>query len=350
MDIYQNVRQLQDKKYEKFLYISPDAASRQGNTSRDPGDAATCRLSRPIMVICETVNTCSNNCIICPAQTMIRKKETMSLSLFEKVLQDYSDMGGGKLSLTPEIGDIFFDAHLPERLDLIRRYPKITGTTVTTNAILSDRYNDRDLQNIINSFERFQISVYGMDEEEYTLMTRRDTYQRMLRNIQRIIRLSKDSRSVVFAFRLLKPRTENEMVTWIRNNFHRNIAFSYAERYMDWNSSLDTSITLPYSALWREARANVAQCIIPLVACLIFSNGDVSFCSCNDYNGKEEFFLGNIAENTLTEIINSSKNQHLWKSPLYLPQSCQFCSSHRSFLSLDRYSYLFEDPIQFIGG
>jgi len=353
MNIYRNVKQLNNSRYrDKLHFPCPKTSSgEQVPGPCHPGTSSSDTLcSRPVMVICETVNICCNDCVICPYSTMTRKKEVMSLELFEKLLEDYSAMGGGKLSLTPKMGDIFFDTLLPRRLELVRNFPKITGLSVTTNAIMSDRFTDEELCDIVSSFERVHISVYGLDPEEYALMTRRDTYQRMIDNIHRIIAVSPRSCTIMLGFRLLREQSPAEIDAWILKNFNAKIPHDVTGTFMDWGGALDTALPLPLSGKWRLARANASPCIIPLAACLVFSNGDVSFCSCNDYAIKEEFRLGNIAENSLTEIINSPRNVKLWESPLNLPRSCKFCSSHRPLRNLERYAYLFDDPLEFIGG
>jgi MoaA/NifB/PqqE/SkfB family radical SAM enzyme len=354
MDIYRHVKQLRETKYKGAIFFNCEEEKpgepflKAGPDNREHPCLTV--FSRPVMVICETVNSCCNDCIICPYRSMTRKKETMPLELFEKLLKDYSAMGGGKLSLTPKMGDIFFDELLIERLDLIKKYPKITGISVTTNAILSDQFSDKELQDIVSSFEKIMISVYGIDAEEYFLMTRRNTYQRMIDTIARILSVSKRPHAIELGFRLLKQRSQSDVDAWIMKNFHTKIASNVTSLFMDWGGSLDATKMLPFSGKWRCGKANVSQCLIPLAACLIFSNGDVSFCSCNDYDIKDEFRLGNIADHTLGEIINSPKNEKLWASPLNLPKSCKFCGSHRSFKKLENYSYVFENPLEFIGG
>ena len=341
MNIYRNVKPLNNSRYLDHI-LFPRRLPREGGP-----DAV---FSRPIMVICETVNICCNDCIICPYGTMTRKKEVMSPDIFKKLLGDYSAMGGGRLSLTPKMGDIFFDPLLPDRLALVREYPKITGVSVTTNAITSDRYSDRELQEIVSSFRRFHISVYGLDPEEYSLMTRRDTYQRMIDNIRRIIAVAPRSCTLTLGFRLLHERQPEEIDAWMRKNFRVTLPYDVTSTFMDWGGTLDAAQPLPHDGTWRPLRVTATQCGIPLIACLVFSSGDVSFCSCNDYDGKEEFSLGNIGKKSLAEIINSPKNAKLWESPLDLPRSCLFCSSHRPVKDPEYYPDPFEDPQYVIGG
>jgi len=341
MNIYRNVKPLNNSRYlDRILF--------RCRLPQDGGPAPV--FSRPVMVICETVNICCNDCIICPYGSMTRKKEVMPLDLFEKLLGDYSAMEGGRLSLTPKMGDIFFDPLLPDRLALVRKYPKITGISVTTNAIESDRYSDRELREIVSSFRRFHISVYGLDPEEYALMTRRVTYQRMIDNIRRIITVAPRSCTLTLGFRLLHERSPEEIDAWMTRNFRVELPYDVTSTYMDWGGTLDTTRPLPFDGKWRPARVTASQCGIPLIACLVFSSGDVSFCSCNDYDRKEEFSLGNIGTNSLTAIINSPKNAKLWESALDLPRSCKFCSSHRHVKNPEYFPELFEDPQDVIGG
>ena len=77
------------------------------------------------MLACETVNICTNSCIICPYEKMTREKATMSIEMFEKVLHDYSEIGGGCLTLTPKSGEVFLDNQLEERLLLLDKYNSI---------------------------------------------------------------------------------------------------------------------------------------------------------------------------------------------------------------------------------
>ena len=94
---------------------------------------------------------------------------------------------------------------------VLKKYPKITGLSVTTNAVLSDRYNDLELKFILSSFERFHISIYGLDGEEYQTMTQKSHYTRMLLNVAKIVELADNKNNIVFGFRFLKSHTDDEI-------------------------------------------------------------------------------------------------------------------------------------------
>jgi len=305
---------------------------------------------RPLMLICETVNICSNDCLICAHSLMKRKKETMSLDLFKKVLQDYSDMGGGKLSLTPMIGEIFLDKFFIDRIKMVTQYPKITGLSVTTNAVNSDVLNDKELEFVLEKFERVQISIYGLDAEEYETMTCKPHFFRMLRNVKRMIEISKKRGNIIFGFRFLKDHSDQEIKTWILKNFGIEIPFNFTKTYSNWGNKIDTSIKLPFEGEWVQVKENTIQCLVPLFACQIYSNGDVSFCACSDYDITDELKLGNIKEKDLTSIYNSNKCKDLWNFDNEMPNYCKYCTFHKPISEIGEYRDLIENPIHLIGG
>jgi radical SAM protein with 4Fe4S-binding SPASM domain len=347
MDVYSHLPALSNNG-KQLLYQKEKFPPVSRIASKLAGRPLLCETrSRPIMVVCETVNICTNDCIICAHSKMTRPKTTMSLKTFEKVLHDYSEMGGGYLSLTPKSGEIFLDDFIMDRLKLAKKYPKIRGISVTTNAVPADRFSDEQLRQILGSMCRVQVSVYGLDSEEYRLMTRRDYYQRMVSGAKRIAELSDPAKTqVVFGFRLLKPHKEEEMKRWIVDNFGIDAPFGYTYEYMDWRGAIDKNVPLPYEGMWRKINKGGQGCVNALTSGLILSNGDVSFCSCNDFNGNEEFRLGNIDQTSLSDIYDSEKSRSLWRQ---LPDVCNSCVSRRPLSELDKYSYIFENPLIFIG-
>lgn len=311
-----------------------------------------CGKSRPIMLICETVNICNNNCIICAYSEMTRKKEIMPLSLFEKVVKDYSNMGGGVLSLTPMVGEVLCDKYLAERIEFICKFENIHSISFTTNAIGADKFSDEKLRFILKRLKRIHISIYGLSREEYRIMTRKDHYDLMLRNVRRIIQLSDDTSKIGFGFRFLKRYNERDIKDWIYHNFTTEIPFGYTNSYANWSGALDTSIPLPFDAEWIREKQNMTPCLIPLVACQVFANGDVSFCSCDDYNGNEEFKLGNINNNTLLEMYNQEKVKKLWNfMPGDMPSYCRRCTFHKPLSTIaNECENVFENPLRLVGG
>ena len=298
------------------------------------------------MLDCETINTCTNDCIVCAYGMMKREKLVMPLERFEKVLRDYSDIGGGYLSLSPR-GEIFLDPLLVKRITILDKYPKIKSVSVTTNAVPLDRFSDSELRKILNSFIRIHISIYGLDREEYHLMTQRDFYAQVVSNIKNIFKLiDKDKTSVAFGFRLLKSHSEKDIEDWIKKNFDKDdIPFGYTYSYTNWRGALNNP--LPYEGKWQRRVQGESPCLLPLVQSLIYSNGDVTYCPCTEFDVIEEFKLGNIDDQSLQEMFNSEKNKRLWASQ---PRTCLSCAYYHPITQPSQVTSAFQDPLGVIGG
>lgn len=311
-------------------------------------------LFRPLMLIIETVNICNNDCVICPYSLQTREKQTMPLDLFEKVVGDYAAIGGGQLSLTPVVGEMFLDKKLGDRLDVLRRHPAITAVSATTNAGMAYLYGDEELRSLLARFTRVKISVYGFDDDEFRAMTRTDSFEATTREIVRLVRLAPPG-VVKIGLRNLKARSDAEIGAWLGDLARRAGApapeiVSNADAYSNW-SVLDTTKPLPFDGKWKKARLNDRQCLVPLIAAQVFSDGRVSFCACADFDADGELLLGNVADTSLGDMIGSPKYLGLWDwARRGIPGFCRTCSYHTPIAVMNERPWAFADPIRFIGG
>lgn len=310
---------------------------------------------RPLYLRIETVNTCNNLCVICAYPDQVRAKSTMDMATFRKALEDYREMGGGYVSLTPLVGDIFLDKYLKKRIELIREAEWVTGLGVTTNAAMAHRFNDSELEDVISAFERFSISIYGCDPEEYEAMTKRRTYERMLDGIRRICAYARNP--VSLEFRLLKERSPDSLMEWLEKEVFQaeptNCSItSILIKYANWGIYDADNKPLPFDAEWtpEKPKDKKAQCLIPIFAFIVFSNGNVSFCPCDNFNDVEELSLGNINQRSLSDIYNSEKVRALWDWKGHgVPEFCKRCTFYRPLKKLAKYPNLLIDPSPMVG-
>jgi MoaA/NifB/PqqE/SkfB family radical SAM enzyme len=304
--------------------------------------------SRPLSLAIETTNICNNNCVVCSYSSQTRARETMSLSLFEKILQDYKALGGGDLSFTPLVGEVLLDKYLPTRLEMVKKMGFIRRLSVHSNGVMARLYDDPALKYIVQSFDRFKISIYGLDSEEYKAMTRKDEYESAMENISRILRNSKGN--VVFGIRHLKRRSAEDVAKWIEDLRTRSecqypveITEQVLEEYSNWGFLGE--VNLPFDARWRPNPINKKQCLIPLLAPKITSTGDVSYCSCANFDASEQLTLGNIHNNSLKQLYNSQKCQKLYSWEIFgIPEFCRACSFYTSIDTMENWPTLFSDP------
>jgi MoaA/NifB/PqqE/SkfB family radical SAM enzyme len=275
------------------------------------------------------------------------------------VLADYKEMGGGYVSLTPLVGDAFMDPQLDERIAYLQSCEFVTGIGFTTNAVLEHRLSDDKLRAIITPLKHLSISVYGLDTEEYEAMTRKKTYREMVDSINRILQIA--TFPVTLSFRLLKRRPEKEVVDWFateigitpeeigpRDGEYRIFVNSFMTgEYRNWGAYNNENRPLPFGASWLpfEPQKVRPQCMVPLLAFMVYSNGSVSFCNCDNFDDIEELRLGNVNDDTLSNIYNSAKTKSLWDwASSGVPAFCQKCSFHIPMSILDVEPQILSDP------
>jgi len=309
---------------------------------------------RPLALIIETINICNNDCIICPYSMQHRRKQTMDVGLFAKIIKDYSSIGGGNLGLTPMTGEIFLDKYLAERLEIIKSEPSISSVSVITNASTVHRFNDAQLSNLISNFDRISVSVYGLDPEEYEVMTRKNQYDRMLDGIVRLLALG-GPKKISLSIRHLKARAPEQVASWLANIGAQSkvnssdIRYDWTRGYANWGV-FDTAKELPFEAEWWPVRENRRQCAMPLVSAQVLSDGTVSFCACMDFDAHSGLVLGNIKESTFAELFASDKVRKLWNwAECGVPEFCKSCTAHRPIESLLRMPTVFKAPLAAFG-
>jgi MoaA/NifB/PqqE/SkfB family radical SAM enzyme len=317
---------------------------------------------RPIYIRIETVNACNNDCIVCAYGKQSRTKSSMSMGIFKKAIDDYKTMGGGYLSLTPLVGDVFMDKRLLSRLEYINSATHISGLGMTTNAVMANSFSDDELEFIVKAFNRISISVYGINDDEYQRMTKKDTYTQMLDGIRRIC-LASDY-PVSLEFRLLKKRNNKDIQSWIKNEVFANKIStnkqlenivkinSVITDYANWSIFNKENNPLPFDATWlpHTHLEKRPQCFIPALTLMVFSNGNVSFCPCDNFDDTEELRLGNIADRPLHEIYNSHKSRMLWNWKKYeVPAFCKKCSFHIPMSIVNERPDIIKDPHQIVG-
>ncbi|HWF46220.1 MAG TPA: radical SAM protein [Bryobacteraceae bacterium] len=307
--------------------------------------------ARPLMLHVETVNICNLKCIICPYAEMTRKRETMGMQLFAKIVSDYCDMGGGDVVLTPQVGDVFLDKLLVPRIRYLREMPGIRSIGFVTNGVSAHVVSEADLEYIVNACDRIKISVYGLDEEEYAAMTlRQDRYQRMVESVRRMIRVNRRC-TLVIAARLLKKRDDAFIQSWMNTNFGCALPCTVMTSFGNWAGAIDTSVPLPFDGTWLSAETarsleSGGPCAYPIYHLKVVVNGDVQFCSCVDYDSNAENKIGNVNEEPLSAIYNGERARRLWREGLSM---CKGCTHRLPLSDLPTLVKFFASPIRGLG-
>ena len=149
----------------------------------------------------------------------------MTMEIFERVLEDYKEMGGGAFSIHPVMGDIFLDKKIPERIEMLKNYEMIGPTLFVTNGVFSDRFDDRTIKMILQD-TKLRVSVYGLDRDEHKEITKVDDYDRFVASLRRLLRLRIEvggQRIVQLSITLNRERSKAEVQRWMENNLESDM-------------------------------------------------------------------------------------------------------------------------------
>ncbi len=307
--------------------------------------------SRPAMIIIETINSCTLDCIFCAYGSMQRPKGVMPLDTFEKILKDYEEIGGGQLSLTPVVGEVFTDPLLYKRLQMIEKYPGISGVSFTTNLVGMKRHKGDNFRDLLSKLNRVHISVYGLDAEEHKTITRKNTFDIFLRELKCLVESLDDLGKLWLNFRLLNKRSERDLERWLEHHLGFVPTHFYTYDYAKWSGHESAPVELPSDAQWSERAGIQSFCTIPIVAAQVHCNGNISICHCDDYECDPDLSLGNVGETTLAEAFQSLKYSEFWKlRGDAMPEFCRNCGFYNPPGDIEKLKRALVDPLSFIGG
>ncbi len=304
--------------------------------------------------MCETVNLCNSDCVFCPYSLQTRKFGTMEPELFCEVCRQYAAMGGGPMSLTPVVGDVLLDKELPSRLLVLRQYRHAIQPSITTNLYGLDRHSDEVVSDMLESFVRLHVSVYGLTAEENADITRRSNFNKFAVQARRLAGLWEASSrrcSIWISFRNLHKHPEGDLRAYVSEHFGHEEWFVGAEtRYANWGGRM--SGTLPGDALWLPASDNRKPCMLLTTALQVYWDGRVSACSCCDYDAGKDLALGSVSEQTLTEIYNSAANRQVWadQEAGKMQNICSHCTFYVPLTRLSQQPPLGQAWFDFNGG
>ena len=308
---------------------------------------------RPIMLFCETVNLCNADCVFCPYSAQTRPRGFMTSELFETVLAQYCEMGGGHLTLTPMVGDALVDRLWMERVRLLGKMREQITPSVTTNLYALDRYSDPEVVEMLRSLTRIHVSCYGVTADECEAITRRRSFDRFLTQARRLLSLRQSSAAkgeVRIGFRLLRPRTTDELESFLRQHLGAVLPYGATTTYANWGNTMHGA--LPGEALWAAERTNQSACIMLPLAMQIYWDGRVSACSCCDYDSSSQLYLGDLTQQSMSEIFNSPASREIWRAHETgcLQPICRNCTFHVPLAELNAKHSIMQNPLDFIGG
>lgn len=268
---------------------------------------------RPNRLKIEGTNICNANCLFCAYRYMTREKGTMSMDVFQKAIGDYLDIGGGPLTITPEVGDTLLDKFFLERLRYCDQFKEIGRISFFTNLIALDKWTDEQISEILEMGVEFDCS-FGPNRDIYKKMYGVDKFEIVVHSLERLCNLveksSKKSNIVICGRAIGKQYEIDERVKKLILNLSKNVY--WGRSYFDWGGLIedlpfDTKVDRNDSL---EKRKKV--CAKAISSVIVFQDGRVGFCGCADFDAM--FIIGDICSEHLIDILNGKKRREYLQS------------------------------------
>jgi pyruvate-formate lyase-activating enzyme len=253
-------------------------------------------LPLPTVILIENTNCCNAQCVMCPRETLSRKRGFMEFGLFEKIMKELSGARRKPVVHLHGFGEPLLDELMPERIKLAKACG-IKHTYLVTNASLL--FPETAKKIIQAGLDTMKISFYGTDEESYRATMRGLDFKVALHNIREFVRIRKE----------LKKRTPKLILQYMPQEANG----ARTEEFQSlWRSVLDTRagdcVNLCSVDNFGGGRAYnivgeriVSVCFYPWTALSVLCDGRAVTC-CMDYNGLQD--VGDLNVQSVAEIWN----------------------------------------------
>jgi len=290
-------------------------------------------LELPGALYIETTNLCNARCVFCyyPKVHGTMPVKYMNMDLFKSVIEDYVQMGGKEISLTPTIADPLVDKLIHERLEYIDSSP-IKKLRFYSNFI-SFRPKIREaFQNMSNTKFDIGISMTGFNKEMYHKLMGVDQYDKVMNNLRELSKIVQ-SNSNVSAHLVLRKYKGDEGETDRMAKFCRDHGFKshFEEVYDTWGGLMEEDIKNNeyLKGRIRKRLPRTKPCEVTYRKPLITVNGDYKVCECRDVFG--ELIIGNVKDTPFSEMWVGPELEAL-RQRFYnedtLPEICKKCEMY----------------------
>jgi len=256
-------------------------------------------LPLPTVLMIENTNHCNAECVMCPRDTLSRKRGFMDFGLFEKIIKEASSEKRKPVTHLHGFGEPLLDKRLPDKIQLAVDCG-ITRTYIVTNASLLFPETSRKI--IGAGLDKMKISFYGTDEASYNDTMKRLDFKTTLQNIKDFLRIRKEMRSQIprLILQYLPNETNHAKTADFRALWSPLIDAHGGDR-LNVASLHNYGGGRAYNPLGKKI---VSVCYFPWTSMSVLWDGRVVTC-CMDSNGVQ--VLGDL---------NSQSVQDVWNGPV----------------------------------
>ena len=260
----------------------------------------------------EPSGLCNLACRFCAYTKKELAKVTMPLPLFQRIVNEATDLGFSDIGLTPLTGDVFMDTGLFDKMRFldqhegVRSYHFFTNFTIPSPAQVDALFT-------LTKLNKLTISVYGHDEESFCRITQRpaNVYRRLVDNLVHLReRLAAARFEIGLGWRTLPGFVPDAAAS---SDLHRIVmkieshdggSFRVTPTYDTWGGQIGEEDVQDLGLELADGRhvAMHGPCSRIFHKLIVLADGRVNACACRDVNGT--LVIGDVTEETLAQILS----------------------------------------------
>lgn len=250
-----------------------------------------------ISIAIENTSVCGANCVMCPRDKYMFRKEHMDYNLFTKIVGEICEYKKERIQQIDicGFGDPLLDPQITKKILFVRdAYPEVKLTTLSTCQFLKGDLADFIAENI----DDLKISNYGFTKETYEAVHRGSLlFEDVKSNILDFLKRSKRPH-ITMTYLILESINDHEMDIWKEywEDKVDDIQIWYPHNYGGLMTCYDEAIDYD--------RSEVKSCGRVGNDFMFCANGDVLAC-CFDVNHKMK--IGNIKDERFVDIVRSER-------------------------------------------
>ena len=302
----------------------------------------------PGALLIDITNRCNAKCVWCPNPDLTNVG-AMDMDVYRKIVDDYGSRGGVLTFGT--FGEPLMDKHMKERIEYLKRYPKIHKVEVLTNGFF---LNDNIVSTILEHGVGVDISLDELDKQTFEDV-KKMSFDVVRDNIVKFLEAnSKAEHPVPVNIRIKTIKTieetlEQELFKIIAshncsvalNSIDDNIISNWAGKLDKESFIKEYEISTADKTRFTHKRfnqKNIAPCTQLWKWMVVYWDGSVVLC-CADMFSRS--IVGDLKSNSITEVWNglhmkNLRNQMVNRKRFEVP-ICQDCDIHLSWHNLNEY-------------
>ena len=265
----------------------------------------------------DVASTCNAKCVFC----VYRKIESvenyrhgvMDFDVFKKAIDQFIDMGGSDIGLTPIIGDPLLDPGLMEKIKYAKKTGKIKKIYFYSNGILLHK-NDNYKKLIDSGVTSIEISTQGCNREFFEKVYGVPLYDQFIAGINYLLDYNKQKGepvSISINFRPAQKPSEVlnslDFTNKIKPFLSGKVGYTFMIDYDNWGDSVGKNDLIGVMKLKRKPLVKKIPCSRIFDAIVLF-DGSVRLCAARINKTQfDDMVIGNINNDNLKNIFFSDK-------------------------------------------